>query len=71
MTNDPTEHLTIPEVCTLLKISRSTFYYWRQTGRAPRSIQLPNRDIRITRAELQQWINQHTENTPATTGENQ
>ncbi len=27
------EQLTIAEVCAELKVSRSTFYYWRQTGR--------------------------------------
>ncbi|MGL5827781.1 MAG: helix-turn-helix transcriptional regulator [Nocardioides sp.] len=55
------EHLTIPEVCAELKISRSTFYYWRQTGRAPQCIRLPNRDIRITRTDLHTWLKAHTE----------
>ncbi|MGL5824032.1 MAG: helix-turn-helix transcriptional regulator [Nocardioides sp.] len=55
------EHLTIREVCAELKISRSTFYYWRQTGRAPRCLILPNREVRITRTELHTWLTQHTE----------
>jgi excisionase family DNA binding protein len=56
-----TEHLTIPEVCAELKVSRSTFYYWRQTGRAPRCVVLPNREVRITRAELEAWLRHHAE----------
>ena len=33
--------LTLPEVCEELHVSRSTFYDWRQKGRAPRCIKLP------------------------------
>ena len=58
---EPTEHLTIPELCAELKISRSTFYYWRQTGKAPRCVVLPNREVRITRADLNDWLTAHTE----------
>jgi excisionase family DNA binding protein len=61
MRPDPNEQLTIPEVCAQLKISRSTFYHWRQTGRGPRSIQLPNRKVRITRSDLDRWLSQHIE----------
>ncbi|MGL5823314.1 MAG: helix-turn-helix transcriptional regulator [Nocardioides sp.] len=55
------EKLTIPEVCAELKVSRSTFYYWRQTGRAPQCIILPNREVRITRNDLHTWLTAHTE----------
>ncbi|MGL5824926.1 MAG: helix-turn-helix transcriptional regulator [Nocardioides sp.] len=58
------EHLTIPELCAELKISRSTFYYWRQTGRAPRCVVLPNREVRITRHDLATWLANHTEKEP-------
>jgi excisionase family DNA binding protein len=50
------EQLTIAEVCAELKVSRSTFYYWRQLGKAPRCLVLPNREIRIRRDELDAWI---------------
>jgi excisionase family DNA binding protein len=50
------EKLTIPEVCAELRVSRSTFYYWRQTGKAPRCIKLPNGEIRVRRADLDTWI---------------
>jgi predicted DNA-binding transcriptional regulator AlpA len=48
--------LTIPEVITELQVSRSTFYYWRQTGKAPRCIKLPNGEIRVRRADLDRWL---------------
>jgi excisionase family DNA binding protein len=53
--------LTIAEVCTELKVSRSTFYYWRQTGKAPRCIVLPNREVRVRRADLESWLDTCTE----------
>ncbi|MEU7863882.1 helix-turn-helix domain-containing protein [Nonomuraea sp. NPDC049141] len=49
--------LTLPEVCTELQVSRSTFYDWRQKGRAPRCITLPNGSLRIRRADLDNWLN--------------
>jgi excisionase family DNA binding protein len=50
------EHLTIPEVCAELKVSRSTFYDWRAKGRAPRCLRLPNGDLRIRRDDLDAWL---------------
>lgn len=49
------EKLTVDEVCAELKISRSTFYDWRQKRRAPRCVTLPNGSIRIARADLDAW----------------
>ncbi|RBQ17784.1 excisionase [Spongiactinospora rosea] len=48
--------LTIPEVCTELQISRSTFYDWRMKRRAPRCIKLPNGDLRVRRTDLDRWL---------------
>lgn len=48
--------LTVPEVCAELQISRSTFYDWRQKGRAPRCITLPNGSLRVRRADLDRWL---------------
>jgi predicted DNA-binding transcriptional regulator AlpA len=42
-------------------VARSTFYQWRQLGRAPRCIKLPNGELRIRRADLDAWIEQHTD----------
>jgi excisionase family DNA binding protein len=48
--------LTIPELCKELKISRSTFYDWRQKRRAPRCIPMPNGSLRIRRTDLESWL---------------
>ena len=50
------EKLTIAEVCAELKVSRSTFYYWRQIGKAPKCLVLPNREVRIRRRDLDAWL---------------
>ena len=52
----PNEKLTLAEVCAELRIERSTFYDWRAKGRAPRCLKLPNGEIRITRRDLDAWI---------------
>jgi excisionase family DNA binding protein len=51
--------LTVPEVCEELQISRSTFYDWRQKGRAPKCINLPNGTLRVRRTDLDRWLNTH------------
>ena len=50
------EYLTISEVTAELRVPRSTFYYWRQLGRGPRAIKLPNGDVRIRRRDLDEWV---------------
>jgi excisionase family DNA binding protein len=50
------EKLTVRELCAELKVSRSTFYDWRQKGRGPRCIRLPNGDLRIRRRDLDSWL---------------
>jgi excisionase family DNA binding protein len=50
------ESLTISEVVAELKVSRSTFYCWRQKGKVPRCIKLPNGEIRVRRRDLDQWL---------------
>jgi predicted DNA-binding transcriptional regulator AlpA len=58
-----TTHLTVMDLCAELGIARSTFYDWRAKGTAPRSLKLPNGEIRIRRADLNHWLNQ-LEETP-------
>jgi excisionase family DNA binding protein len=50
------EKLTVSELCAELKVSRSTFYDWRQKGCGPRCIRLPNGDLRIRRRDLDEWL---------------
>ena len=54
----PTErrHLTIAELCDELGVARSTFYDWRAKGAAPRSMKLPNGELRIRRTDLDTWL---------------
>ncbi|MCM0621961.1 helix-turn-helix transcriptional regulator [Nocardioides bruguierae] len=49
-------HLTVPQLCEELGISRSTFYDWRAAHRAPRCIKLPNGAIRVRRTDLDEWL---------------
>ena len=54
--SDPNEQLTVSELCAELKVSRSTFYDWRQKRRGPRCIRLPNGDLRVRRRDLDAWL---------------
>ncbi|MFC5382159.1 helix-turn-helix transcriptional regulator [Aquipuribacter nitratireducens] len=51
-----TTHLSVAEVCAELGVSRSTYYDWRAKGRGPRSLKLPNGEIRIRRHDFEQWL---------------
>lgn len=50
------DKLTVDELCAELRVSRSTFYDWRQKGRAPRCVKLPNGSLRIRRSDLENWL---------------
>jgi predicted DNA-binding transcriptional regulator AlpA len=50
------ELLTVREVLAELRVSRSTWFYWRQIGKGPRAIKLPNGELRIRRSALQDWL---------------
>lgn len=52
----PNDKLTVEELCAELKVSRSTFYEWRQKRIGPRCIRLPNGGLRIRRCDLDAWL---------------
>lgn len=52
------ELLTVAEVLAELGgVSRRTFYRWREIGKAPTGLRLPNGELRIYRSELNAWLN--------------
>jgi predicted DNA-binding transcriptional regulator AlpA len=56
------ELLTVTQVLQELgSVSRRTFYRWRQLGRAPVCIQLPNLELRVWRSDLNAWIESRRE----------
>ena len=51
------ELLTVSDVLDILvDVSRRTFYRWRETGKAPSAVRLPNGELRIWRSELNAWL---------------
>lgn len=54
--HNPDEQLTIEQVCTELKVARSTLNEWRIKGRAPKIRRLPNGELRIKRRDLDEWL---------------
>jgi predicted DNA-binding transcriptional regulator AlpA len=54
--SDRDEMLSIPQVIVELGVPRATFYRWRQMGRGPRSIRLPNGQVRVRRSALEEWL---------------
>jgi predicted DNA-binding transcriptional regulator AlpA len=50
------ELLSVAEICAELKISRRTFYRWRELRIGPEAIKLPNGEIRVPRSILMAWL---------------
>ncbi|GAA1782519.1 helix-turn-helix domain-containing protein [Luedemannella flava] len=50
------ELMTVPEVLAELRVPRSTWYQWRQLGKAPRVFKLPNGELRVRRSVLNDWL---------------
>jgi predicted DNA-binding transcriptional regulator AlpA len=42
-------------------LPRSTFFRWKATGKAPRTIKYPNRSIFVRRCDLDAWLSAHEE----------
>jgi predicted DNA-binding transcriptional regulator AlpA len=51
------ELLTVEQVLDELGgISKRTFFRWREIGRAPSCVKLPNGELRIYRSDLNTWL---------------
>ncbi|GAA5082402.1 putative DNA-binding transcriptional regulator AlpA [Thermocatellispora tengchongensis] len=56
------ELLTVAQVLDELGgVSRRTFYRWRELGRAPACVRLPNDELRIWRRDLMAWLDSRKE----------
>jgi predicted DNA-binding transcriptional regulator AlpA len=54
--------MTVPDVLVALRgVSKRTFYRWRELGKAPACIRLPNGELRVYRSDLKAWLEQHRE----------
>jgi predicted DNA-binding transcriptional regulator AlpA len=49
--------LTIHQIIEEIGIPQSTFYRWRQLGKGPKAIKLPNGAVRVRRSEFERWLN--------------
>lgn len=57
MANQRDELLTVAQVLALLgDVSPRTFYRWREIGKAPSAVRLPNGELRIWRSDLHAWL---------------
>ena len=57
MGNQRDELLTVAQVLAILgDVSQRTFYRWREIGKAPSAVRLPNGELRIWRSELYSWL---------------
>ena len=51
------ELMTVEQVLAeLCGVSRRTFFRWRELGKAPRGIKLPNGVLRIWRSDFTTWL---------------
>lgn len=51
------ELMTVEQVLAeLCGVSRRTFYRWRELGKAPHGIKLPNGELRIWRSDFTTWL---------------
>ena len=51
------ELMTVEQVLAeLCGVSRRTFYRWRELGKAPCGIKLPNGELRIWRSDFITWL---------------
>lgn len=48
--------LGIEEVAEMLDVPKATLYRWRQLGRGPISVQLPNRRVKYRVKDVEEWL---------------
>ncbi|MFF8022752.1 helix-turn-helix transcriptional regulator [Streptomyces sp. NPDC007896] len=54
--------MTVSEILDELgKVSRRTFYRWRELGQAPKALKLPNGELRVWRSDFTAWLREREE----------
>ena len=53
--------LTVSDICSELGVARATLSKWRRSNAGPTFKKLPNGQLRISRIELDSWVNQLAE----------
>ena len=48
--------LTVSDILADLDIPRRTWQRWRELGRTPEAIRLPNKELRIRRSVYEAWL---------------
>jgi predicted DNA-binding transcriptional regulator AlpA len=57
MASQRDELMTVEQILAELgDVSERTFYRWRELGRAPKALRLPNRELRFWRSEFMAWL---------------
>ena len=57
MANQRDELMTVEQILAeLCGVSERTYYRWRELGRAPKGIRLPNRELQVWRSEFLAWL---------------
>jgi len=57
MAKQQDELMTVEQILAeLCGVSERTFYRWRELGRAPKGLRLPNRELRVWRSEFLAWL---------------
>lgn len=56
------ETLKLPQVLEELGMSRAAFYRMRARGLAPKTLKLPNGQLRVRRSDLDSWFANCEEN---------
>lgn len=56
MKRNTDDWLTVPDILADLDIPRRTWQRWRELGRAPEAIKLPNNELRIRRSAYEAWL---------------
>ena len=53
--------LTLAEFLAEMDVPKSSFFRWKALGQAPRTVKLPNGQLRIRRTDFDAWLSAREE----------